>query len=601
MEAPEASMRSAVPIVFSILAASLAAQAPAAPALQRPLLDVLPAHTQGFLFARNPMLAQLKLKALLARFQRKEEDPLSALQKRFGLPALPNDRRGLAVALVSDESAHGGTAEVLFVPIAEFKDFLAPLKATRSGKQAYSYLVEKKSVLAGEKDGWAVLAAAEHRSAFRKALAPGPSVRPELGGWDTFIDGGDLSGMMTPRGIAAFVSEARRGMQQGRGAAQMEQVEQTFEGFLGQAEREVSHVAFRADTDADGNLVVSAKARLQPNGAWASLGKNIPAAEGLGLKGFGAGPWFLATGGGMPTAWVRALGEGGIGMLLGQLEAKGLEKADLEPIRAAIDRNFEHLQGFGMLVAAAPGQPMLPVLRYRMDDVRAYQADLEALARAINEACGRRKLGTPSSVRTGTVAGFPAFQSTHDLSALHKAPAQAGDDDEDDEDGPGPGGTLQQSFVALDGQDVFAAPLPLEAMEALVQAHPRAPEPLAADGGIAKVGRMLPERASLYAFVNPKAMADQFRAASESMKRMLPDDLKARYPELPPAPDCAPAGGALTFELDVWSLDFALPADTQLALGAAARQQEEIRAEQMKLFREHLERERQKTEAAPKK
>ncbi len=243
---------------------------------------------------------------------------------------------------------------------------------------------------------------------------------------------------------------------------------------------------------------------------------------------------------------------------------------------------------------------MLPVLRYRMDDVRAYQADLEGLVRAINEACGRRKLGTPSSVRAGTVGGFPAFQSTHDLASLHKAPAKAGDEDEDDEDGPGPGGTLQQSFVALDGQNVFAAPLPLEAMEALVQAHARAAEPLAADGGIAKVGRMLPQRASLYAFINPKALADQFRAASESMKRLLPDDLKARYPELPPAPECAPAGAALTFDLDAWSLDFALPADTQLALGAAARQQEEIRGQQMKLLQEHLERERQKAQAAPK-
>ena len=100
-------MRSAVPIVFSILAASLAAQAPAAPALQRPLLDVLPAHTQGFLFARNPMLAQLKLKALLARFQRKEEDPLSALQKRFGLPALPNRIEGYDVSSTQGDEQVG--------------------------------------------------------------------------------------------------------------------------------------------------------------------------------------------------------------------------------------------------------------------------------------------------------------------------------------------------------------------------------------------------------------------------------------------------------------------------------------------------------------
>ncbi len=552
------------------------------------VLDAMPAHTQGFIYFQNPMIAQIKLQGVASRMGEPNEDLLTALEKRFGLGSLPNNHRGLALAILSDESVAGGVSEVLFVPVSGFKPLMETLKAVSPDGKQYTYKANGKTFLAAEKAGWALLAESKDVKAFKLALKPGQGVRSELGGWDSWLGGGEVSGMLTPRGLLAISHLYQKEMRETRSKSMSKQGQvdayvEPIETFLAQAEREVTHVAFRAEMDEDGNLSLAAKVRLTPSGRWAGLGNQIRKVDAYGLEGLPGGPYVAAGGGNLPSEWSRQLGNLGIDAMNALLISHGVSEAESVAVKAAMNRNIEHIKGLSFLMPADKLSPRPPVMRFRVDDVQSYRDDLEKLVVSMNELAATKSAKAISTLRKGRVGGFPAISVSHDFSSMTTKV------DEDLDDETPSKAPLLQSYVFLDGQSLVSGPLPLEQMEALLPVGAGS-NPISEDEGIRKSQSFLPKDGSLYLFVNPKSILEMQDQGMDHMKEMLPEDLKARWPVSPEIPDGLPLALALTFAPDTWSLDVIFPATAQVLLGGQQKKSTEIRNARTKLMQEYFKR-----------
>ncbi|HJU84185.1 MAG TPA: hypothetical protein VJ600_08235 [Holophagaceae bacterium] len=585
-----------------LLAAPLRAQTPApasqsvpAPALAPAdgaaalqALDLVPPEAHSVLLMRDPFLTQLKVQALLKRFDMKK-NPFGEFQTTFGLPKLPMDPRG--IALVALPSASGDKeANLLLVPAKDPKAFADSLGAKpydKGGKAPalLAYTAGKQPMLLGWKGGWAVLAPAAEAPTLRKLLKGAASIRKDLGELDGWAQGGDFSGIATPRGLQFQFGAIRRATQ--KAAA----VEDPFTKILGQMERELTHVAYRGELDADGNLTFTLRCKLLPSGVWSTFGRDLRAPGALGLMGLGGDPgFFLAAGGSLPGPWMAELGQiMGDPMAVYALEGNdpdGALKARSEKLAAKVQATTVIMGADGKRAAIL-----------RTEDSKAYLEEYRAIQEALSKAmAGSKNPGLGFTTEPATVEGYPALLSYMDpplpegMDPALKADLQARGRQHPD--------TVR---LTLDGERVLVHP-GLPTAESLKQLlHPD--RALADSDRLAPLAKHLPEDAHFYAFVNPTAMQAEEAKMEDTVLATMDEDLKGQYPRLPKVLEAPPMGVALRFDLDGWELDARVPVETQVAIGTLSRDSGKHNMTRVRLRMEQnsrdQERERRKHPAAP--
>ncbi|HJW09788.1 MAG TPA: hypothetical protein VJ483_09150, partial [Holophagaceae bacterium] len=274
----------------------LAAQAP------RPALDVLPDKALGFILFRDPLLSQVKLQGLMQRLKQKKDDPLTEAQKTFGLPRLPPGRQGMALVFLEDGGANAkGPLQLAYLSPTDAKGYLETLKATSKDGKLWSYETQGKHFAAAMKDGWVILGPEGAKAQVRRLSETVSPLRKEAGSLGAWMEGGEAFGMVTPKGLWTFFHDAKKAL---GGPSQAEQADP----FMAKAERELDLVALQGRLDADGNLVLSVRARLNPRGEWMAMGRDLPLADGLGIASLPRLDYQAAAGGNLPSEWLQAIG-----------------------------------------------------------------------------------------------------------------------------------------------------------------------------------------------------------------------------------------------------------------------------------------------------
>lgn len=559
-------------LLLPMAASLLAAQGP------KPALDVLPEKSLGFLLFRDPVLSQVKLQGLLQRTGAKgalSQDPLSGAQKAFALPQLPAGRQGMAIVYLEDGAAAGESAprEVLYLSPPDPAAFLAKLHAAPKEKGLFAYKAGGRTYAAALRDGWVLLADGAAQSQLQR-LAAAPPVRGSLGSLGGWMEGEEAYGALTPRGLWSVFHEIK---QAASGATGGKASTARADTFVDKAEAELALVAFRGHLDENGNLSASIRARLNPNGDWMAMGRDLPLAGGFGIATLPKTAYALAAGGAIPRAWMEAISDAGMTGFRMSLSARGATDSDLADLDAARKREGAHVQGFSFLMPTL--NPVNMRMQLQVDDSRAYEDDLKAEVAALLAACKPKRIPMPLHFESKEVDGRRLF------GPVPEGSAEAGTD-------PGIQAAMARNqpralFLARDGVTVEEV---MGGADAAARLGAPLEGSLAEDDGLRRVAGLLPNEGTFFAFINFGGLFQQQAASMKEMDARLDKDLAQDLPPVPAAQDCPPLGLSLRFDLDHWDLSVGLAVETQLALGRTQESMAEAQQARMKAFSEQMKR-----------
>lgn len=422
-----------------------------------------------------------------------------------------------------------------------------------------------------------VLAPAGSKTLLKK-LATAQGLRGELGGLADWMEGEEAFGAVTTKGLGLFFSLLRRGGLGGQEAGAVD------EGVLA-AERELGLLAFRGRLDENGNLSASLRARLDPNGAWMALGRDLRPTSGLGVAELPKAPFFMAGGGNLPSSWIRSFMEEGPFPLLSESSLSTLPEKELHAVREARRHQSDRIKGFSVL-ARDMGifGPSGFTFRLKVDDVPGFEADTRALAQAVEAGFTARGMVVPLRFQSMELEGRHSFGL-----------APTGDAGNDESAFLAPKGV---SYLVLDGETLAFSPGGPESLQGLAapaEGH------LDEDEQLREVGDRLPKDGSFYAFLDPSGPDQVTAHALRKMEEALPEDLRTGLPPIPEIPHSLPVGLSVRFDLDEWELSLAFPVEAQLVQSGHNRALEQALAARQAAYERFLARQRVEGGGAPLK
>lgn len=525
-------------------------------------LRQLPRSTEGFLLIKDPASARIKYEGLSKRFEGMPRDPWSTFLNGFGLERLPEERRGVVLAFMPDEGPKGGVVPVLLASSQDFKGLVGELKATTKDDRVFQFKKGNRIYLVASKGNWFFAVPAEHGKVLHKVLVASDSVMADIGPLAGWLDTGEVAEVFSLKAFQADHTFLKRGLwsflRTILGKSLNETMDQNIAEHLRQAQREVTHLAFRAYEDEKGNLRADARVQLIDGGVWSQLGRNLPVPTERGLKGIPLIPYFYAGGGSLPNLWLGKLFSFGNDPREGQLAQAGMTPEQVRRFHEIGAHGLEGLRGNGHGNSVpTPGRrvPILMYSRFDVNDSSDFLARQESSIRNLTNLFQEAKKPTPYAFQREEVEGLPGGVLSIDMAKV-LPPEQEGYRL----------APFRVRMVAVDAQTILVETIigrnPTETLANAIKAYRDPEHQLSRDSAISEAGAMLPDDGHFYKFYN-EGLSTENKA--QSHLRNLPSEVvrSVDYPDMEPAP---PVALSLRFDLDSWEFRMAYPLRLQEAL-----------------------------------
>lgn len=296
--------------VKMVLAAAVlvAASFVSAPLLAGDAVKLVPADALGLLVIDRLDTLDAKVGKAAAGLGLPLSGPLAALQAVPGLSDCLDKESSIAVAVLKGTEPGTDPVPVGYVPVKDFAAFVKLFKGEEAG-DFVRLTFGDDSVLAAEKDGFALIVPDEEEQTLAAARKAAGGFAERLGSDLAWVDERDVAAVMSDAGISVLCAKAVEGIEtvqqivraQGdndMGAADLLNV---YKNVFAVVDQEMEMVGLGLDVHESGDLVLQVRKRFLPAGRIAE-GLAVPATPVDALGGLPAEAFIVAGGGRLTPA-----------------------------------------------------------------------------------------------------------------------------------------------------------------------------------------------------------------------------------------------------------------------------------------------------------
>lgn len=544
----------ALPLICLSLLVPLPAQA------AENVLGLVPEGALGFAAVSRLGEADAKLQSLGQQLQVPIPSLLAKVKEATGL-GKGLDEKGAALLVLLPPPADDPTPPVLlYLPVSDYKEFIAPLQAQADAEGVTQGKVMRGSFLVVQKAGYAVFVDPKRRSSLLKAVAAPNRVAAELKPLEAWLAENDAAIVIARPGIELLCKKVQEELAKVRrmfaqmGDTNPEFAEQmkpaiavfgVYESMFKMAEANVQTAALAAKIDPQGNIQLVKRVRALPGGLLAKMMTGVKPAAGDPLAGLPAGEFVMAGGGVLPEGLMEALMNFSVQMMKAMPQVYGMNDEELAKLMDASKSTVQGLRGMAMSLAVGKDkEPAFSRLSAVMnvDDSAVYlknyrkymEISLELMKNA-KQAAMFDMAGT--SVKETQIDGLPALEIVMKMN-LKNLPGQPGvgapDFGKIMEAMFGAGGSVPAYMVAADKHTIVVAYTSKDRAAEGLRALKSPQGGLSADPSVAKTAALLLPKAQWVGYWSPKGtiafvnqMVRSFGPAPNAEK--IPD-----FPDSPP-------------------------------------------------------------------
>jgi len=554
------------------------------------LLSVIPEQSLGFVLVNRLAESDAKIQALCRQMQLPAPSPLNMLKAQAGIKQALDEKGSAAIVVMSGEEAGSPPAAVLFLPVADYPQFIGQLKPEDASAKIVEVRIADQSLLVGNRGGYAVAVKPSNRRVLEQVLdlpkRPAADVVP-LG---ELLADGDLAGAVTRRGVEFLSAKGQAALQQAKkdlaalpddkklGMEAAIAVFGVYEKMIKAAGEEINSYAFAARIDDGGNLHVTERVRVTPGGQAAKMLGQVKPPEGNLLAGLPEGPFVFALAGVLPESAGECLMQFSAEIMKAAPGLYGLNGQQVDKLIDISRQSMKRFRGMSMMMGVGqPGDPIYSnfAIVETVDDSKAFLAEYRKTIEVMNELLkdAKNSILGPSKLEEVEVGGTPALELTMKIPTPPTA-ANVPDFDELMKKLFGPGGEIVVFFAAADDHTIVASYTGKKLLRESLQAAKGTSPGLAGDPELAKTAAMLPSGAQWVGYISPKGTID-------FVKRVIPAFTPEGKtpPKLPECPETPPIGFAVKTAPDGLRSHTVVPAEVLKALGglvAELRKQTEI-------------------------
>ena len=307
------------------------------------IVEHLPPDAMGFALARNVSAANGKIEKFLKIFEDLSDTPVPApwpfVKAATGLGDGLNEQGDVLIALLSGPDGPAEPRPMLLAAVADYSKFAASIKGDASG-EICRVTIAGEEVLAARRGSYVMLMNVEHRPVMESILASDPTAPAVLAPLSDWINGNDLSLVLTPLGVELLtklgqdeLAKARQQLDERTDPAVAEMMKQYRQGLqvydvsLGFLGAEVDVAAVGLSIDDATNIRISKRFVLDKSGQAAGWG-DAPAPSQPPLTGFPAEPFVFGGGGPTPAGWGEGMASFARKMTERFAKGSGFEKFD---------------------------------------------------------------------------------------------------------------------------------------------------------------------------------------------------------------------------------------------------------------------------------
>ncbi len=580
----------------------LATLALVGPAHAADVLEVIPADTLGFVTVNRLADVDAKLQSLGRQMQLPIPPALTAMKAMAHIEEGLDETGTAAWALFSSEEDEFEPVTVGFVPVTDYKAFIAQLEPNKPSAEIATVKVGSQTLFVGRAGDFAVMAEVSGRRVLRRVLRSQKSIAGQLAPLQAWLDENDGSLVVTRHGIETMMTAARKGLKDAKEAmAEMGDDAQiamaglsVYDGLFDAIEAEVDTFVAGARLDDQGNIRLLSRTRFVPDGQVARMSGDFAGLEEHPLAGMPSGPFVFAGAGVTPEGMTEPMMEWSLDIMKAMPQLYGLDEEQIEKLMRPSVEMMKSMRAMSMRMGVGKENEsiyseMSGVMR--VDDAAGYMADytkhMKAFSSAVQSGDGPMK-GLFSGMETKEIEidGRPVLQfemaiPTGAMGPAATDPAVAAEIEKMMERMFGPGGKIVVYVAAADDQTVVFAYTSEDELRRCLEAVRNPQGSLSADRSVAKTDALLPDDAPWVGYWSPggtvafiQRMTSLFASAEEEGFK-LPD-----FPETPPV------GFAANLASGELQTDLVVPA---AVLKAAGRYVTEIRTMKMNAQRPAVE------------
>jgi hypothetical protein len=274
----------------------------ALPAQASDPIKMVPADALGLVVFDDLNTLDAKLAKAGESLQLPLPGPLTGLKAVPGLTECLDTDLPIVVTVLKGTEPAGVPALVGLLPVDDFDAFTKVFNGDAEGDIA-QLTFPQQTVLAAEKDGYAVLVEEKDEAILKRVLESPGGMAEKLGDDLAWIGGRDVAALMTDAGVSVFCEKVLEGIEvaqegirsQGEDEMGIAQVLNVYKTMFAVLDQEVERVAVGLDVQESGDLVLRVRKRFLPAGR---LAESIAVQDAPSdvLAGLPAGPFVIAGG-----------------------------------------------------------------------------------------------------------------------------------------------------------------------------------------------------------------------------------------------------------------------------------------------------------------
>ena len=315
-----------IPMLFAALlvARRLQAQNDAGPAalgsVRKALLKAIPSNALGFVVVNNLSQADAAISRLSSAMQMPMPGVLTILKMQLGIQQGLDENGSAGIALLPIESAERpglGFATAVFIPVADYKNFIGQFHPDDASAEIASVTVAGKPMIVGHKGSFAVFANAHYTVELARAISATGGVDSMVESFEPWLARHQISLVATPTGSKVAMQAASKGLKKIKKFMSMmpdkDQAHQAqaafdmYDAMLTKTAAEIDSFAVGVNVDASNNLAIDSRNALVMGGSWADALGELKPGNKTRFTGLRAEPFMFAGEFVVPNEWTDSM------------------------------------------------------------------------------------------------------------------------------------------------------------------------------------------------------------------------------------------------------------------------------------------------------
>jgi hypothetical protein len=496
-------------------------------------------------------------------------DLLQIARATSGLKQGVDNKGMLALAVLPGTDA--APVVVAFVPTSDYQALIKQFEPDDPNAKTVKVQLAERTVVIGQKEHFAVIAAAEHQGVLEAVLDSQTSIAGRVEPLREFLNAGDFCIVVPRSGVELAMREALKGLEiikaQIAQAGEQAQIAAAgigvYESLFNTIRENVTHFAMTARIDQSGTVHIASQTLLKSENGAAAPVKTDQATALKWLKCLPPGPFVFALGG--TTEGIRAenMMKWSVEMWRSMGIAGELDAEQTKKLVEAGRRAMEGVRSMGFVLSVGEKDEPLYGRMYvtsHVDDAESYLERYEEMIAAMRSLTEDRSIPFYSEMEVNrieigdesaleVIMGFGSVPGAPNVEVNEIYKRMFGGD------------KMRFYMAAADKTTVVGAYTSQDQLIRALELARSEKADLSDDDQIAATAKLLPGDAQWTAYLSPQG---SFDFAKRAMSLFAPEAPQPAWPQFAASP---PFGFALKITSQGVETDLVAPADTLKAIG----------------------------------